>query len=173
MITTLACWALIGPTVGLKVGQMVSPFEPMHVSGPFKGIRQCPVCEWGALPMVFIWNNGGDPVFLEKAAQSVQQNVAGTKIKAFFVDANASGNDKSTINALTDWSTKWSTPNVYFMVRNADLKVTLKNYALQDLKAWKTAIYTVQDRKVTQAWIDAKEDALTEVAKAIQALKSE
>lgn len=32
----------LGPTSGLEVGEMVTPFNPQHVTGPNKGSNACP-----------------------------------------------------------------------------------------------------------------------------------
>ena len=34
--------SLSDPESGLAVGDMVTPFHPRHVSGPFKGTDECP-----------------------------------------------------------------------------------------------------------------------------------
>lgn len=42
LLGAVALSAGFGPTSGLKVGEMVTPFHPNHVTGPLKGTNACP-----------------------------------------------------------------------------------------------------------------------------------
>lgn len=162
---------LLLAAVGLQPGDVVAPFEPLHVSGPFKGVRQCPVCEWSLCPLVFIWNNGGDPKAVREIAAAAGELAAGTRTKVLVIDANANAKDKESEARLTSWSKEWNLSNVYMMVRCADIKSVLKNYKLQDLKGWKTVVYTATDRKVQKAFVDPKPTDLGSIKDAISAIR--
>lgn len=158
---------------GLQVGDSVASFEPYHVSGPYAGTNQCPVCEWGLLPMVFVWVDSGRPAAnLEAVSKLVEAEVASSKvpIKAFVVDANAANKDKDSIMALTQWSSAWATPHVYFMSRPTKLKKALKDYKLEGRKDWNLIVLTVKSRKVTAAFVDPNEAAMPAVQSAIRDL---
>lgn len=37
---------------GLQVGEAMPSFEPVHVAGPDRGTQACPICTYGARPMI-------------------------------------------------------------------------------------------------------------------------
>lgn len=49
-----------GPKSGLAVGDEVEPWTPVHVAGPDKGTRTCPVCNYLARPAIVVFAKKGE-----------------------------------------------------------------------------------------------------------------
>jgi hypothetical protein len=176
MNTALLLGALLlsdAKSVGLQVGDFVSPFEPYHVTGPYAETRMCPVCEWAMLPMVFIWSNGAEPSTLSSVVGTVQkavQSVPNKKVKAFFVDVNAEGKDAASRDRVATWAKAWNAPDVYAMSRLGSMKASLKDYKIDDLKSWTIQIYTVRNRRVVSTFDPDKAGELARLSEAIASL---
>jgi len=158
---------------GLKVGDFVSPFEPMHVTGPYAGVRQCPVCEWMMLPMVFIWSNQVSVAELKPwvaAAQEEVSKIGSSKVKAFFIDLNAAGQDQARVGWVKKAFAELNAPDVYAMVRLKSLSKSLKDYKLKPFSEWKIQVYTAKNRRVESVWINPKTGDLEAFRAAIQKL---
>jgi hypothetical protein len=50
-----ACGQTNAPISGLKVGDQVEPWNPLHVAGPDKGTNICPVCTYLEKPVVVVF----------------------------------------------------------------------------------------------------------------------
>lgn len=48
------------PASGLRVGDVVESWHPIHVAGPDKGTRACPICNYPEYPAVIIFANDGE-----------------------------------------------------------------------------------------------------------------
>ncbi len=141
--------------VGLAKGAFASPFEPMHVTGPYAGTRMCPVCEWAQSPMAMVWVNGAPEADVRAVVQGIQAGVAeagSAGVKAFLIDANVAGADDAAKSRLAGWAEAWATPDVFLMYRPATLKTALKNYRLDATDSWKLVVITVNKRRVVQSW---------------------
>ena len=57
---------------GPQAGEMVSAFEPVHVTGPDAGTRTCPVCKYGKIPAVQVWVNGDRSENVAKIADALE-----------------------------------------------------------------------------------------------------
>lgn len=174
MITSIAAALAMGaPALGLAVEDRVSPFEPYHVSGPYKDTTMCPVCEWGLGPMVIIWTQGKSPSDLERTVRVVDRAVGAApkgSVKAIVVDANFKGNDKESRKRMAAWAEAWKTPNVYFMCRETKAKAVLKDYKLGTAKGWDTFLTTSKNVRVTARFLDPKESDGQKITEAIQNL---
>lgn len=159
--------------VGLQVGDFVSPFEPYHVTGPYADTNQCPVCEWGLLPLVFVWTRDETgSAELKAVVKTVNQALSGAAFnaKGFLVDANLSGNNSASKRRLKKWSSDWKTESVYFLSRPANLDTALKDYKLGAAEKWTTVVYLVKDRKVTAALVDPVQSDLSSISSGIASL---
>jgi nitrate reductase NapAB chaperone NapD len=79
-LSTVAAISLAVVNSGLNVGEKVSPFHPMHVSGALAGEKKCFPCTYKAAPQVQVWVNGDS-----------MENVAGI---AKMLDKQMGKNDK-------------------------------------------------------------------------------
>lgn len=160
--------------IGLNVGDTVSPFEPYHVTGPYAETNQCPVCEWGGLPLVFIWTNSTESASnikgITQAVDSAMKNLQ-KPAKAFLVDANLDSKDKDSVSRLKGWASDWKTDRVYFLSRPGKLETPLKDYKLEKGSKWKTVIYIAKNRKVTNVFIDPTEKELPAISNAVLAIE--
>jgi protocatechuate 3,4-dioxygenase beta subunit len=44
---------------GLSIGEAVPSWEPVHVAGPDQGTQACPICTYGARPMILVVTHDG------------------------------------------------------------------------------------------------------------------
>ncbi|MBS1705820.1 MAG: hypothetical protein JST40_08095 [Armatimonadetes bacterium] len=162
-----------GTPIGLQKGAAVAPFEPYHVSGPYKGTNQCPVCEWGMLPMVMVWTDlGQKDSDLQKVVQAVDAEIKASKsvVKGLLIDANLANKDEVSQKGLEALSGSWQVPNVFMLSRCSKLKDCVKNYKLTD-KGWKTIVYTIKNRHVTEAFVNPTAESLEGIQQAIRSIE--
>lgn len=73
---------------GLQAGDMVSAFEPSHVTGPDAGTTTCPVCKYGKTPAVQVWVNGDKIENVAKIADALEAAIkmeGSDKLKGFII----------------------------------------------------------------------------------------
>lgn len=78
MRATVGLWCLMAasaaiagePGVGLRVGDEVSAWEPIHVAGPHAGTKTCPVCTYLEAPVVLAFAK--DVAAAEKLAKPLE-----------------------------------------------------------------------------------------------------
>lgn len=172
MIAALSLMLAVTSVPGLEVGEAVSPFEPYWVSGPYEKTRQCPVCEYGALPLVIVWSQFKQPKALEPVLKTVNDTVAlapGGRQKAFAVDLNAAASDAKSRAGLAKYSKEWNLPKVFFMSRLGTKKAVLDDYKLNPFSGWETIVYVAKNRLVTAKFVDPKPADLPAIAEAIKA----
>lgn len=170
MIATLIASTLFG----LQVGDSVSPFEPYHVTGPYAETNQCPVCEWGGLPIIFIWTNSTESAENLKLLTSTVNAAMKTlqkPAKALLIDANLNSKDADSINSLKAWAKDWQTDRVYFLSRPSKLKTPLQDYKLGGETKWKSVVYIAKNRKVISAFIDPIEKDIPAISDAISSIE--
>ncbi len=172
MIAAIGLLLATAGTPGLEVGEAVSPFEPYWVSGPYEKTRQCPVCEYGALPLVIVWSQFKAPKALAPVLKAVNDTVAlapGGRQKAFVVDLNAAASDTKSRAALAKFSKEWALPKVFFLSRLGSTKAVLNDYKLSPFAAWETIVYVAKDRMVTAKFVDPNPAELPAIVEAIKA----
>ena len=78
-------------TSGLKPGEEVSAWEPIHVAGPHAGTRTCPVCTYLEAPVLLAFAH--DVTAAEKLAkplEAIARSHAKGKLKVLLVVVNGS-----------------------------------------------------------------------------------
>jgi protocatechuate 3,4-dioxygenase beta subunit len=83
---------------GLQVGEAVPSWEPIHIAGPDKGTRACPVCTYGARPMILVVTKDGPNT--ARLAAGVERLVASAEageLKGFVV---VTGSTAARLRAL-------------------------------------------------------------------------
>jgi hypothetical protein len=76
------------PKSGLDIGELVSAFNPTHVTGPLAGTDSCPPCTYGNLPMVQAWVNGDSKENITAVAKTLDQQMeakSGAELKTFVI----------------------------------------------------------------------------------------
>lgn len=170
----MATLALLMATAshGLAVGENVAPFEPYWVSGPYADTRQCPICEYGLLPLVIVWTQLKQPAKLMPIIKSINGVIASApegRQKAFLVDVNSVAGDAKSRETLKSLSDAWKTPNVYFLSRVASTKAVVNDYKLKPYDQWETIVYVAKNRAVTAKFVDPKPEDLPKITEAIEA----
>jgi hypothetical protein len=172
MIAALSLVLSLAADPGLAVGEAVSPFEPYWVSGPYAETRQCPVCEYGALPLVIVWSQFKDPAKLEPIVRAVDVTVKKApdgRQKAFLVDLNEKLGDAKSSARLKTLADKWKTPNVFYMSRLVTARAPQKDYKLMPYSDWETIIYVAKNRMVTAKFVNPTVEQIPAITEAIQA----
>ena len=140
------------PLSGLAVGQSVEPWTPVHVSGPDKGTKTCPVCNYLSQPAIVIFaKENGNTEQLLGEVEKLLAKYSDKKLKGFV--------------AVLD-----STPEVLeLMATDQGLKLTSLCYpdaktGQKDLAAYKVngevenTVMIYKDYKVMGNWVDLKAD---------------
>src|SRR5579863_9808635 len=88
------------PASGLRPGEQVEPWNPIHVAGPDQGTNTCPVCVYGERPVVvaFAKNTNNTAALVARLELLARQHRKdGLRIVVAVVDADA-----DRITALAD-----------------------------------------------------------------------
>jgi len=171
MIATLVL-TLAMQTPGLAVGDEVAPFEPYWVSGPYADTRQCPVCEYGIMPLVIVWSQLKSPDKLKQILAGINETVGQApngRQKAFLVDLNETAGDEKSRKELKALAEAWKLPKVFFMSRVFSTKAVQKDYKLQPYSEWETIVYVAKNRLVTAKFVNPKLADLKQIQEAIRA----
>lgn len=142
--------------IGLKIGSDFAAFEPFHVTGPYADTRQCPVCEYRNLPMVFMWTTP-DNSHITQFAQTMQAEVTSagkSALKVFVLDLNRGKSDRKSRQALKALSSSWKAPDVWLLSRPAKLQGVLQDHKLLPWDKFRSLTYLVKDRKVVAKFVD-------------------
>lgn len=78
---------------GVEIGQSLTAFTPVHVTGADKGTTTCPVCKYGIRPAVQVWVNTDDEKNIAAIARTLESATRKNKsreFKAFVVFMNPS-----------------------------------------------------------------------------------
>ncbi|WP_442483679.1 YceI family protein [Aeoliella sp. SH292] len=143
------------PKSGLAVGEEVEPWTPVHVAGPDKGTRTCPVCTYLGCPAVVVFAKKGDNTerLLAEVEKLCVEN--GDKLKGFVAVLDASPAELELIAAQNG-------------VTLASLCYPDDKTGAKDLAAYHVnpevanTVMVYKDYKVTANFIDLK---ATDVAK--------
>lgn len=160
------------PSPGLAVGDEVAPFEPYWVSGPYAETRQCPVCEYGVMPLVIVWSQLKTPDKLKPIVEGINQAVGQApngRQKAFLVDLNETAGDEKSRSNLKGLADAWKLPKVFFMSRVFSTKAVQKDYKLQPYEGWETIVYVAKNRLVTAKFVNPKPADIKQIQEAIRA----
>jgi len=97
------------PSSGLNTGERVSPFHPMHVSGPLANSTNCFPCTFQNRPQAQVWINGDSPAnaaMIAKALDNAMSTHSRAEFKAMIVwitnpgsEEAAKGNAKRFVEA--------------------------------------------------------------------------
>lgn len=151
----------MGSGAGLHVGQAVAPFEPYHVTGPYANTRQCPVCEYGMLPMVFVWTHVPNKAIDAMGAtlQSSVNKYGKDQLKTFIVDVNASNDDNAAMNRLKSLASNWKNDRVWLLYRTSKMNQVLTDHALKPMDGWESITYVVRNREVKASFVNLSSSA--------------
>ncbi len=173
-MTSLIALAFVLDSVGLQPGDKVSPFEPYWISGPYAETRQCPVCEYGALPLVFVWSQFKKQEELKPVILGIEKAIAtapsGSQM-AFLVDPNFDGQDKSSRKLLGELNTSWNTPHISYLSRVANAKQCLTDYKIATAEKWDTIIYITKSRTVFKTFLNPTEKDVSAIQEAIKSAR--
>ncbi|WP_197528725.1 YceI family protein [Aeoliella mucimassa] len=136
------------PKSGLAVGQSVEPWTPMHVSGPDKGTRTCPLCTYLARPAIVVFAKDGATT--EKLVADVEKLLAkhqSAELKGFVAVLDASPGRLETL--ATEQGLK-RTALCY-----PDAQTGLKDLAAYQIDPEvNNTVMIYKDYKVVANWVD-------------------
>jgi len=159
----------------LAVDDSVASFEPRWASGPYAGKEICPVCEYGLLPLAFVWGQNDDDDNLIALAQVLQRGVtaaAPKKLKAFVVLSNLDANLAKAEARAADLARRAATPQVSFLVIKDPDAGPLRSYRID--RASRNVIYLATQRTVRSVFanVAANPDVNAQIEGALAQLVS-
>ncbi len=149
-----------GIASGLEVGEMVTPFHPMHVSGPDKGTDTCPPCKYGNRPAVQAWVVNDSVENAEAIAKHLNASVAKNEsadLKGFMIMLTRGD---ACVTACKDIAAKAEKSQMN-KIGIAHLPATddaVKNYKVNTGTDVKNTIFVYQNRKVVAKFVNLKAD---------------
>lgn len=71
------------PDSGLAIGTDCPAFDPVHISGPDRGTKACPMCKYGYQQGVMIWVNDNDWSALGTIAKRLETEMDARGVRKF------------------------------------------------------------------------------------------
>jgi hypothetical protein len=150
-------WPVITPVIEaqfaklsqIQPGESTASFEPRWATGVYAGKDICPVCEYGLLPMAFVWVQNLSDDEIITAAQAMQAKMTAdpkTRLKPFVVFSNLAGNLAATVTKAKELAARANTPNVPFVVVKDPLAGTLRSFYID--RQSKSVFFTADKRSV-------------------------
>ncbi len=152
------------PESGLRIGDLVEPWTPVHVAGPDKGKKACPICTYPEHPAVVIFANDGEATTkLLSEMEGFLAEPEQKELKIFFVIidadeprlneiASAASISRTALCHLTPMSAKKvladykvdpSKANTVMVYRNFKVNANFNNLDATDLAKFKNAVAEV------------------------------
>jgi hypothetical protein len=150
-------WPLITPLIDaqfsklsqIQPGESTASFEPRWATGVYAGKDVCPVCEYGLLPMAFVWVQNLNDDEIIAAARAMQAKMTAdpkTRLKPFVVFSNLANNLTATLARAKDLAARANTPNVPFVVVKDPVAGTLRSFFID--RQSKSVFLTADKRSV-------------------------
>jgi hypothetical protein len=139
---------------GLKIGEMVSAFDPHHITGPLKGTNSCPPCTYGNRPAVQVWVNGDDSANIEAMAKLLDKEAAAMKnaeLKTFMIVVTEA--PEQTAGLLTKIATENKLANVHLATLSPKNEA-VTNYKFNLSPEVKNTVFVYKDRKVEAKFVN-------------------
>ncbi|MEJ7585938.1 MAG: hypothetical protein WKI04_00095 [Ferruginibacter sp.] len=165
------------PASGLELGANCPAFDPLHLSGPDKGKKACPMCKYGFGQGVMIWFNHANLHQMQRFARQLEKEMAQRgekKFRVFLVYMNPSYqlNTKNGQDILQQPLERWGRENglqkvALLTVPSPVDKKTCGEYDINP--AAKNTVLIYKKRTVVAKWVNIAYDneALHNIMKAI------
>ena len=150
--------AMNGVESGLAVGEMVTPFNPTHISGPDKGTTNCPPCTYGDRPAIQVWLSPSESAenveaFAKAISYAVKKNkkseFKGFLINLTFCDDCVDKAHRTAKNLKYD--------NIGFATL-ASKDGAVKRYKVNTSKEVTNTVFIYKDKKVVAKFVNLKLD---------------
>lgn len=149
-----------GPKSGLAIGEMVSAFEPTHVTGPDAGTSTCPVCKYGMLPAVQVWVNGDKLENVAKIADTLEGAIkmeGADKLKAFIVFIKPQNESVDETKAqLSMVAAKCNLHNVGLLYVDGPKSSAVEEYKINTDASVKNTVIVYHKRTVDANFVNLK-----------------
>jgi len=148
---------------GLRPGEEVSAWEPVHVAGPHAGTKTCPVCTYLEAPVLLAFAKDAKVAArLVPTLEGIGAAHAAGKLKVMLVVVDG------TTEELTALAKAASVRRVMLCLPDAEKKAKqLKAYKVDSLGT--SSLILCQDYTVKKAWADVTAGDLADVKKAADA----
>lgn len=154
--------AFAGAKSGLQPGEMVSAFEPTHVTGPDAKTATCPVCKYGAVPAVQVWVHGDSVDNVSKIAKELEASIemeGPEKLRAFVVFVKSEGTtEKQIVEQLSAIALKSNLKHVALAYVNGSKDPGIEAYKINLGSDVKNTVMVYHDRKVDANFVNLKSD---------------
>ena len=145
------------PDSGLKVGEMVTPFHPKHVSGPLKGTSDCPPCTYGNRPQVQVWVNGDDEkniTAIAKLLNDATKDMKKSELKTFVIFVTDDAKKAEAMLAQLAEKTGHEVALAYLAKKNE----AVSNYKVNLSPDIKNTVFVYKNRTVQAKYVNLKAD---------------
>ena len=157
-VFALPAVAMNGVESGLDVGDMVTPFNPTHLSGPDKGTTNCPPCTYGDRPAVQIWLSPSESAeTVEAFAKTISKAVKKYKkseFKGFLINLTYCGDCEDKAKKTVK---NFKYDNIAFATL-ASNDGAVKRYKVNTSKEVTNTIFVYKDKKVVAKFVNLKAD---------------
>lgn len=147
---------------GLQPGEMVSAFEPTHVTGPDAGTKTCPVCKYGKTPAVQVWVNGDSKENIAKIADTLEASIkmAGPdKLKGLIVYVKPKSMSSDALQGqLKMMADKCKLTNVALTYVDGPSSKFVGQYKINGASSVKNTVIVYHDMKVNANFVNLKGD---------------
>lgn len=108
-IVLYAQYDIASAASGLTIGENCPAFDPLHVWGPDKGSKACPMCKYGSRQGILAWINTDSWENVTRLARALDQQISEkgfNKLRAFIIYMNPDGllqnaAEKNLFNSVT------------------------------------------------------------------------
>lgn len=160
---------------GIDRGGMLPAYHPVHVAGPDRDTKTCPVCKYGARPAVQVWVNTDDLKNVAGIVASLETAVAAHKdreLKAFVTFFNHRGQSTEEFEqSLRQMAEKHGVKNVAIAYLPGGPKdPAVKGHKINTDEAVRNTVFVYRDRKVAARFVNltADEKGLEQLQAAIK-----
>jgi hypothetical protein len=159
---------------GVDKGDMLSAFEPYHVSGADKDTVTCPVCKYPSNPAVQVWVNADDAKNVAAIVDDLEKETranADKKMKAFVIFINPDKQPKDAITKrLKELAAKEKVQNVALAFLPGPDNEAVQDYKINTDAQVKNTVFVYRNRKVDAKFVNfvADKQGLTDLNAAVK-----
>ncbi len=151
---------------GLAVGTSCPAFDPLHLSGPDKGSKACPMCKYGFGQGLMVWFNHANLSHMNDFAESLEsalQKRTDKNTRVFLVYMNpfheklSKAEEKIVQKKLTEWAVERNLQKVALVwVPSPTDHETSGKYKLNPDAI--NTVFLYKKRKVAEKWVNMEYD---------------
>ena len=143
---------------GVEKGEMLTAFQPHHVTGADRNSDTCPVCMYPQNPAVQVWVNGDDENNARALIRNLEQETVAhkaKKFKAFVVFINPQRQSAAAMKAkLAKIGAEEKVKNVALVYLPGPTDAAVADYKINTAETVKNTIFVYRARKVAAKFVN-------------------